>query len=206
MTADGSTVLLRRGHWIFDLDGTLTQPLHDFAAIRATLGVPAERGILEYIQALPEPERSQRNRQLTELELALARRAAPNPGASPLLRWLATQGVRLGILTRNRRQCVDIALQRLAVEHLFDGDAIIACEDASPKPDPAGIHRLLGYWGASADDALIVGDYRYDLEAGRAAGIATVLLHTGRPETWPALTDLTVASLDELQRRRALLC
>lgn len=193
---------LCRHHWIFDLDGTLTQPLHDFVAIRRQLGVPAEKGILEYIQALPEPERSNKDRQLVAMEEEVAHRALPNPGARELLLQLQADGVQLGILTRNRRNCVAISLQRLQVHGLFTEAAIIACEDVCPKPDPEGVHRLLEYWGAQPEDALIVGDFRYDLEAGRAAGIATVHLDLRGQWSWPELTDLAVSSLDQLLQRR----
>ena len=195
--------LLRRNHWIFDLDGTLTQPLHDFAAIRAALAIPAEQGILEFIAAVPEPARSRLDRQLTTMELRVARRAIPNPGAAALLGRLHREGVKLGILTRNRRQCVAIALARLGVTELFEPAAIVACEDVRPKPDPEGVAQLLAYWQAAPSDTLIVGDYRYDLEAGRAAGIATVLLDSAGPQNWPELTDLRVTSLEQLYHGRS---
>ncbi len=42
-----------------------------------------------------------------------------------------------------------------------------------------------------------VGDYKYDLSAGRAAGVHTIHVATG-PESWPELTDLRVDKLEEL--------
>ncbi len=42
-----------------------------------------------------------------------------------------------------------------------------------------------------------VGDYKYDLAAGRAAGIATVHVDIGTG-TWPELTDVYVKSLMDL--------
>lgn len=37
--------LARRRHWVFDMDGTLTVAVHDFAAIRRALEIPAEADI-----------------------------------------------------------------------------------------------------------------------------------------------------------------
>ena len=57
---------------------------------------------------------------------------------------------------------------------------------------------LLERLGASADETVVVGDYRYDLEAGRAAGTATVLFDPSGAFRWAALADACVRSLGEL--------
>ena len=41
-------------HWVFDLDGTLTVPVHDFALIRRALDIPADADILGHLAALPD--------------------------------------------------------------------------------------------------------------------------------------------------------
>ena len=43
-------------HWVFDMDGTLTVAVHDFAAIRVALAIPAEDDILTHLAALPADE------------------------------------------------------------------------------------------------------------------------------------------------------
>ena len=43
-------------HWVFDMDGTLTVAVHDFAAIRVALAIPAEADILTHLAALPADE------------------------------------------------------------------------------------------------------------------------------------------------------
>ena len=40
-------------HWVFDMDGTLTVAVHDFAAIRVALQIPPEDDILTHLAALP---------------------------------------------------------------------------------------------------------------------------------------------------------
>jgi hypothetical protein len=45
--------ILRSRHWVFDLDGTLTVAIHDFASIREVLEVPPGVDILEHLDALP---------------------------------------------------------------------------------------------------------------------------------------------------------
>lgn len=177
--------------WIFDLDGTLTVAQHDFPAIRRELGVPADVDILAYLGTLPIAERQRLNQQLDDIELRLAREVAPAPGAAELIRELHQRDVRLGILTRNLRQVAMASLDRIGVLDCFVSQDILGRDDALPKPAPDGIHRLLADWQLRETEAVMVGDFRFDLEAGRAAGCHTCLV---LPEnSWPELTDLHVA-------------
>lgn len=190
--------LLNKQFWIFDLDGTLTMPLHDFAAMRRELAVPDGVGILEHLQCQPEPLRTELNLRLTEIEIAVAERAEPMPHAQSLITALAAQGIELAILTRNRRDCVDIVLQRLGLQHCFPAVQIIASECADPKPSPAGIERLLAHWQCPTEACVMLGDYLYDLQAGRAAGISTVHFNPFSGPRWPAQTDLELSSFEPL--------
>ncbi|MEH6650658.1 MAG: HAD-IA family hydrolase [Motiliproteus sp.] len=195
-TALSVAQLLSKKFWIFDLDGTLTQPLHDFAAIRTSLGIPASSGILEYIQQQPEPLRSRLNEQLTAIEIDVAERTKPMPYACDLIQGLHHQGIELAILTRNRRDCVDIVLQRLGLTQCFAAQQIIASECAEPKPSPAGIDRLIAQWQCRLSQCVMVGDYLYDLQAGRAAGVDTVHFNPCLGDVWPEQTDLLLTSFE----------
>jgi phosphoglycolate phosphatase-like HAD superfamily hydrolase len=46
----------------------------------------------------------------------------------------------------------------------------------------------------------MVGDYLYDLEAGRGAGVATVHLDTRGDVDWSRYTDVRVENLGEIIR------
>jgi phosphoglycolate phosphatase-like HAD superfamily hydrolase len=48
------------------------------------------------------------------------------------------------------------------------------------------------------EQLLMVGDYRHDMDAGRAACAMTVLLTNGRPPSWPVEADLVIERLVEL--------
>lgn len=182
--------------WIFDLDGTLTVAQHDFPAIRRELGVPADADILAYLGTLPIAERQRLNQQLDAIELRLAREVAPAPGAAELIRELHQRQVRLGILTRNLREVALASLDRIGVLDCFAQQDILGRDDALPKPAPDGIHRLLADWQLHQTEAVMVGDFRFDLEAGRAAGCHTCLV---LPENvWPELTDVHVADCTAL--------
>ena len=186
--------------WIFDLDGTLTVAQHDFDAIRTALGVPHGALILEFINRQPADRSAALRAHLDEIEIALARKARAAPGALRLLAGLKRHGAPIGILTRNTRNNALAALQAIDALHMFDDESILGRDEAAPKPNPAGIRKLLDSWGASANDATMVGDYHFDLEAGRNAGCFTVHVSAGRQERWPELTDLHLPNLRDLAR------
>ena len=57
---------------------------------------------------------------------------------------------------------------------------------------------MLKLWEVTAKEVLMVGDYLYDLQVGRAAQIATVHVDPSGEFSWPELADIQVNSLDEL--------
>lgn len=185
-------------YWIFDLDGTLTQPAHDFDLIRSKLGIPEGQDILGYIAQQPDSERERLNSSLSLIEEQIAGQAQRNNGVLELLGLLREQGCHLGILTRNKRHCVDITLEKIGCAEFFAADAIVASENAPPKPAPAGVRHLLSLWRANPSEALIMGDYRFDLEAGKAAGVNTIHLAPDNAPLWEQYTDLRVKNFAEL--------
>jgi len=56
-------------------------------------------------------------------------------------------------------------------------------------------------WEAAPTDAVVVGDWIYDAQAGRAAGTATVLVMRHGPQPWTNEADVLVNDLWELAAR-----
>lgn len=161
---------------IFDLDGTLVDSRLDFTRIRQELGLPEGQPILEAIEHMPEAE-AQRCHEILDLhELAGAERARMMPGAASLLAALAQRSLPLGLLTRNSRRATDMTLKRLSLKF----DQVLAREDAPAKPDPAAIELICAAWGIAPAQTVVIGDFHFDLEAGRRAGTWTVLYTRGR--------------------------
>ena len=190
--------LLQRKYWIFDLDGTLTVAVHDFNAIRNELGIPAGQPILKTIESLPENESLALQQKLQDIEENLARNAKPAQGVKNLLEALHRRNYHLGILTLNSRENAWFTLESLGLADYFNEDSVIGRWCVEPKPSPKGIHRLLNHWEVAANDALIVGDYLYDLQVGRAAEIGTIHVDPKGEFSWPELADIQVNSLAEL--------
>ena len=189
---------IRRKYWIFDMDGTLTVAVHDFDAMRQALGIAPGQPILEAIDALSAKEAAQKRQLLDDLEKGYAERASPMPMAAELLAALAQRGVRTGIVTRNNRQSATTILAACGFSSYFAKQNIVVREDCAPKPAPDGILHLLSSWGASPSDAVMLGDYRYDLEAGRAAGTGTVYIDPCGKFVWKDWADLCVCTWSEL--------
>ena len=191
-------LLKHRDHWIFDLDGTLTVSAHDFDHIRRELGLAPETPILEALHAMPESEAAPLWESLNELEFYYAGKASVMLGASELLQKLHDGGRQLAILTRNTMPVVEQTLQACKIDHFFPLDHILDRDSCIPKPSPDGVKRLLNFWQADAKDTVMVGDYLYDLEAGKGAGVATVHLDTRGNVDWAEFTDLRVEQLGEI--------
>jgi phosphoglycolate phosphatase-like HAD superfamily hydrolase len=192
--------ILCRQHWIFDLDGTLTVAIHDFPLIRALLGVPEGVDILEHMAMLPAAEALVAKGRLDSIEEELAARTQPAIGAVGLVQLLHRRGVRLGVLTRNTRANAVRTLARIGLVSYIAPCDVLGRDEALAKPSPEGIFKLAQGWGMPASALVMVGDYSFDLQTGRAAGAATIHVDPTGAFRWPELTDLAVATLAELQQ------
>lgn len=178
---------------LFDMDGTLTEPLLDFPKIKAEMGI-GDRPILEAMAGMNPGERERAKVVLDRHEEEAARRSTLNPGCRELLDWLDGRGVGKALITRNSRRSVETVLAR----HKLGIDVLVAREDAAPKPDPEPLRLACARLGVAAADALMVGDGQYDVEAGRAAGIRTVWVRHRRRRPFAAVPWREVEDLIEL--------
>lgn len=192
------STLRERRCWIFDMDGTLTVAVHDFEAIRADLGLPAGQTILETLAGMSEAEATPVRERLAAIELELARTATVMDGAARLLETLRDRGDRVGILTRNNDRNTGETLRAAGLDSFFESADVLTRDDAAPKPSAEGIHRLLDRWGASPEQAVMTGDFLFDLQAGRAAGAATVYIDVTRQFEHGEHADVMIGTLHEL--------
>ena len=104
----------------------------------------------------------------------------------------------MGRLTRNTAAAAKETLSVTGLAEFFKDESIVARETCSPKPNPAGVLYLVEGWEVKADSAVVVGDYLYDLQAGREAGARTVHFDVMGEFPWPEVTDFAVTDLDQL--------
>ncbi|MES1171814.1 MAG: HAD family hydrolase [Bacteroidota bacterium] len=181
---------------IFDLDGTLTEPLLDFEAMRREIGIAPGLPILEALDGQDAAFRGRAEEILRRHELAAIEQATLADGCAELLALLAAQHVPTAIMTRNMRAAVDAFVARFG----FSFGAIYTREDGPPKPSPHGARVLCQALGLSPAETLAVGDYKYDVIAARDAGCRTALVSDAPPAdlvAWGS-PDLLIRSLREL--------
>lgn len=186
-------------HWVFDMDGTLTVAVHDFEAIRRALNIPDDEDILTHLDGLPAAESRAKHAWLLEHERELALASTPAPGAVELVQTLAARGCRLGVLTRNAQELAHITLKAIGLAECFAPQDVLGRDNAAHKPDPDGLLQLASAWDVDPAKMVMVGDFRFDLECGRAAGSKTVLVNVPQ-NPWPELTDWHALDCFELQR------
>jgi len=160
---------------IFDMDGTLTEELLDFPAIRRDIGVPsAQTGILEHIAGLSGEEKRRAEEILHRHEMAAADCCGVHDGAVEVLGHLRESGVRIALLTRNSAASADRILSR----HGLVLDYVATRDDRPHKPHPDSILNITRRFGISPRQTLMVGDYMYDVQAAQNAGTDSALLCT----------------------------
>jgi len=161
----------------FDLDGTITRPVLDFTLMRSEIGSLTGPGtMLDQIERLPEAERDRALAVLYRHEREAARRAQLNDGVLELLEFIRRRRLRTAIVTRNSAATTAATLKNIGVRF----DAVVTRDSGLPlKPDPAPLLHLCSEWDLDPSSALMVGDYKYDIEAGRAAGTLTCLVTNG---------------------------
>lgn len=189
-----SKVSVRLRAVIFDMDGTLTDSPLDFDRIRADCGVPAGRAVLEHLATLPPAERRDAEAALVEHERRAAAECVLKDGAHEALAALRAHGLKTALLTRNSAESVRTVLDRFELEF----DCCLSREDAEPKPSPDAVLEIARRFGVRPQEVLMVGDYVFDMQAGRAAGTRTAFVRNAKLPVPPAEADYVIGNLREL--------
>lgn len=182
---------------IFDLDGTITRPHLNFQEIKKQVGAATDEAmtLLEYMDTLSPEKRESADRILAQHEREAAENSQLRDGVGEFIESLRESGMRVAILTRNSRRSVETVLRK----HSISVDLVVTRDDAPPKPSPEPVLRICRALGVRPEESLMVGDFRYDILAGRAAGAKTALLSDsgGDIEVAP---DFLVQNIPALKR------
>jgi HAD superfamily hydrolase (TIGR01549 family) len=187
---------------VFDLDGTLVDSRLDFDRMREEMGLAHGLPILESIERLERATAERCRAILHRHELAGAQRATLLPGARELLDAIATRGIKSAIATRNSRAITAATLHRVRLAVPF----ALTRDDGPVKPDPWPVLEACRRWSLPPAEVLMIGDFRFDIECGRAAGCCTVLLTDSAVLPGDGFgADLVLPSLAEYPRLLAWL-
>ena len=183
---------------LFDLDGTLVDSAPDLAAaadhMRLARAMPSlhlqayrahcgsgARGMLQVAFGIG-PEHADfeplREEFFVNYTQCLTARTQLFQGVEPLVRQLAGAGLAWGVVTNKSER---FALPLLATMSVFASAATVVCGDTTPhtKPHPAPLLEAARRIGVAPAHCVYVGDDLRDIQAGKAAGMATVAAHYG---------------------------
>jgi len=178
-------------HWFFDLDGTLARTGEDIiaawkGAIRAVgrdlsrfdevfkIGPTLEKMVYElYDDATPELVADLMARFKPLYDESDFPTTAPYAGVPELLAAIRRRGGRAYIVTNKRDHATRLIARKFGWDQTLDG--VWSFDTFGTKyKKPELLAKLLGDLGIEPRDAVMVGDTAGDVEAGRAAGIATI--------------------------------
>lgn len=155
---------------IFDLDGTLTKPYLNFDAIRAEMNVTGP--ILEALDTLDDTRRKEVEAILLHHEERAAVNAILQEGAKEVVDACRSRGYKTALLTRNSRRSVKTILDKYNL--LFD--TVRTREDGAIKPSPEPALSILNELDGDPQRSYMVGDFLFDIQCGKSAGLRTLLM------------------------------
>lgn len=116
-------------------------------------------------------------------------------GLDELLKSLENQGVAWGIVTNKPRYLAMALLDKLS---LTDRCGVLVCPDdvTNTKPDPEGLLMACQTLDVQPKNAIYIGDHIRDMQAGKRAGMTTVIAGFGYIP--PEDKNLTVWGADKI--------
>ncbi len=178
---------------IFDMDGTITKPKVDFSALEREIEEKVGFVLDQAEKSSPEA-RAKAMEMLDKVETEAAIESELNEGVRELLDHISQKQLKTAILTRNCRKSVDVVLKK----HNLYFEYVVSRDDARPKPAPDAILLLSKMMNIHTDYLLMVGDYKYDIMCGKAAGTKTALLRDKRNLEVEVLPDFEIDNLGDI--------
>jgi phosphoglycolate phosphatase len=199
-----------RHHWFFDFDGTLARTGEDI--ILAWKKTIADMGLScphfdEVFRIGPTLEKMAYELfgdASVELVAELGERFKPNydesgfpntisyPGIPEKLAALKESGAKIYVVTNKRHVATQKIVKALGWENLFDGVWSFDSFPGVKYKKPELLARLLADLGVDPSDAVMVGDTKGDIDAGKANGVRTIGV------TWGYGTREELSEADEL--------
>lgn len=138
---------------------------------------------------------------LEKFEVEGASKAELMPGAYETLRWTKKQGIRVGIVSTNSRNSIEVAASRLEIADFIE---VIFGRNPLPermKPNPYQVLACLRKLTCKPNEAMIVGDGYNDVLVAKQCDIFAVAVPTGRTSREKLLkagANRTITNLSEL--------
>jgi len=207
---------------LFDLDGTLVDSAPDLVGTLNDMRCDRGLAVMPYRQLRPHATRgalgllrvgfsglSETDREEMRVEFIeryrerLWRDSAPFAGIESVLDRLISAGVRLGIVTNKIESLARPLVEQAGWHHIFE--TLIGGDSTSrAKPDPLPVLSACSALGITPAECVFIGDDQRDIQAGKAAGTATIAVNWGyidpsnQPDGWGA--DHVIDRVEQLTR------
>ena len=172
--------------FIFDLDGTLVTSSLDFTLIKAEIECPDHEDVLTYIKHLSDEQRVWAMDIVHRHEREDAESCEWIAGAEDFIEACRVRDIPMAILTRNSAFSSQIKIERNQIPISY----LVTRECSKPKPDPTALYDIANRFELPTQHMMMVGDYRYDLEAGRNADMPTCLINFDQLPDYAELADV----------------
>lgn|SRR5690625_3167090 len=97
------------------------------------------------------------------------------PNAIEMLKELHEANIKTAIVTNKMRDVALLGMEQTNLIEHFTPERIVTLSDVSKaKPHPEGILKAMNILDSDVSSTAIVGDSRFDIEAGHRAGIQTI--------------------------------
>ena len=181
------------GAFILDWDGVLAETRLNFAPLRQKYFDGKRVPLIEAAAALPAPLRAEVEAEIYRIEMEGAERAEAVEGAKDLIAWLNEARKPWAVVSRNCRGSILLAAERCGI---VLPSVVLSREDPYVKPAAEALALAAERIGAKLADCVMVGDFVYDLQAARNAGIPFVLVKAIGAE-WEKDSDFTYATVTD---------
>jgi 2-haloacid dehalogenase len=176
---------------LFDLNGTLLDPGAETHAIQAAVRLAMVHTMAGEFRPLAELVHAVGGEVPEEMD--------PFPDVPGGLIRLRDAGHRLAVLTNSAAETANKHLERAGLLGCFE--RIVSVEEVQAyKPDRRVYEHALRELGAPPGVAWLVAAHDWDVIGAHVAGLRTVFVERGGPQPVTIEPDLTVPSLDELDR------
>lgn len=172
-----------RKHWVFDLDGTLTNTFPFY--LRLVHQILGEHGITlsteETIYCLGQNANSYFTKKLgpDAAKIAMERILSQTlidipdiktfPGIIDLLAMIKNRGHKLSVWTSRDKHTAGLVLQNTGIDQFIE-TFVSGCCVAKHKPDIEGLEKIAAHFKCHASELIMVGDNEIDVLAARSAG------------------------------------
>ncbi|MHC1722038.1 MAG: HAD-IA family hydrolase [Aminipila sp.] len=152
---------------------TITGKEGDREAIHRTFGETLAKSMGEFFPEFPLEEAIEiyRGYQVGKFADAIS----PFPGMVELIKELNLQGYKTAVVTSRLRPTTMEGLEKYQLTDIFD--AIVTVEDCTKhKPDPEPALIALEKLGSKPEEAMMIGDSKFDIGCANNAGVTSVLV------------------------------